>query len=99
MSALSDGARWQRLDAALRELLDLDEQARTRWIDAHCAGDEAIADELRQLLACADRAGPLEQVGKSSVLIDAFDALPGRDVRVGGWTLLRRIGAGGMAEV
>ena len=99
MSLLPDAARWQRLDAALRTLLDLDEAARADWISVHCTDDEATACELRQLLACAGCSGTLEQVERPTTLIDAIDALPGNPGRVGTWTLLHRIGAGGMAEV
>ena len=98
MNRLPDPPQWSRLDAALRELLDLDGAARARWIAGHFADDPATAAELRRLVAYADQAGPLERVGESAALADALDTLSA-GASVGGWHLRRRIGAGGMAEV
>ena len=96
---LPDPEHWHELDEALRELLEIDAPARQSWIEARFAGRPELADELRKLVDYADASGPLERIGQSSALIDALDAMPGNVDAIAGWRLLRRIGAGGMAEV
>ena len=96
---LPDPEHWRELDEALREVLELDSGARQDWIDARFSERPELAAELRKLVDYADASGPLERIGQSSALIDALDALPGNTDVIAGWHLLRRIGAGGMAEV
>ncbi|MCB1032706.1 MAG: serine/threonine protein kinase, partial [Acidobacteria bacterium] len=96
---LPDPEHWRELDGALRDLLDLDIDARSAWIDERFGDRPELAAELRRLIAYAEKAGPLERVGETNALIDALDALPGTAPAIAGWRLIRRIGAGGMAEV
>ncbi|SFN18449.1 serine/threonine-protein kinase [Dokdonella immobilis] len=96
---LPDPEHWRELDEALRELLDIDAGAREEWIEERFQGRPDLANDLRRLVAYAEKAGPLERVGESNAVIDALDALPGAAGTIAGWRLLRRIGAGGMAEV
>jgi eukaryotic-like serine/threonine-protein kinase len=99
VSRLPDSDRWRRLDAALREVLELGPEARALWIATHCSAKPELAAELRRMVEYADQDGPLERVGHSAMLADALAALSGGDARIGEWLLLRRIGTGGMAEI
>jgi len=99
VNRLPDSERWQWLDAALRAMLELDPAERERAIAARCADHPELAAELRRLVGYADQAGPLERIGQSASLADALDAISARAGTIGGWRLLHRIGAGGMAEV
>jgi serine/threonine-protein kinase len=99
MTRLPDSERWREIDAALTDLLDVPPSERDAWIDAHCAGRPDVAAELRALLAHAEADGPLDRVGRSAVLADALGAHAREDGIIGGWRLVRRIGAGGMADV
>lgn len=98
MSRLPDSERWREIDAALTDLLDVEPPARAAWIDTHCTGRPDIAAELRALLAHAETEGPLDHVERSATLADALGE-HGDGTVIGGWRLIRRIGAGGMADV
>ena len=99
MNPLPDSDRWSELDAALGLLLDLDRVARERWIGTHCADRPDLAAELRALVAHADEAGPLERIERSAAFAEALGARADEGSLIAGWRLVRRIGAGGMAEV
>jgi serine/threonine-protein kinase len=100
MTHLPDSERWREIDAALTHLLDIAPDERTAWIDTNCVERPDIAAELRALLAHAEAEGPLDRVERSAVLADALGAPHASEGTViGGWRLVRRIGAGGMADV
>ena len=95
-------AQWQELDRELDQLLDLEpEQRATRLLDLDRA-QPLRAARLRRLLAGLSRSESLEHIADSPLYADALSELPGtlrQGQRLGDWTLLGRIGQGGMAEV
>ncbi len=98
----TDLERRRRAFAVLREALDIDDAERERWIDERCAGDEALAAEVRALLP-APRAGVLDEDASTIAarLLDEADAdatLPA-GAQIGAWTLARTLGSGGMGTV
>ena len=99
MSRLPDPERWCELDAALCELLELDADRRAAWIAEHCRDRPDLAAELASLVTHADAVGTLERVESSAAFVDALGAQADAVASVGGWRLVRRVGAGGMAEV
>jgi len=99
MNRLPDPERWCELDAALCELLELDADRRAAWIAAHCRDRPDLAAELTSLVAHAGAAGALERIENSAAFVDALGAKADEGAIVAGWRLVRRIGAGGMAEV
>jgi serine/threonine-protein kinase len=94
-----DAQRWRELDAALRELLAVDEDKRASWIATHAASTPELMADLRRLVGFADAPGPLEQLEQSATLVEALDTLCGSLDHIDGWRMLKRIGTGGMAEV
>ncbi|MCB1628483.1 MAG: protein kinase [Xanthomonadales bacterium] len=92
---------WQRLDQALDRLLQLDAVARERTLAALEQTEPEQARKLRRLLAGLDRSQALEGAAGAELVARALsqwtELQPGK--RIGEWTILRRIGAGGMAEV
>lgn len=104
MSRESEDALERRRSAfaLLREALDVDANSLDRWIDDRCAGDAALAAELRALLS-TPRTGVLDENASAVAarLIDEADVehiLPAGS-HVGAWTLSRRLGSGGMGTV
>jgi len=89
----SNSARFARVEVLLDALLELPEAERAAYLDAY-GGDASIRDEALELLRAAEasegfleeRARPAESSGHE-----------GR--RIGAWSLIRRIGRGGMGEV
>lgn|GEM_PF-5858248 len=92
---------WQRLDHALAELLLLDAGGRERSLERIASEDIATATRLRRLLEAALECPLLDDQSVYSGLTDRasnnFELEPGG--RLGSWTLLKRIGRGGMSEV
>ncbi|WP_257389597.1 serine/threonine-protein kinase, partial [Tahibacter caeni] len=88
--------------ALLREALELEPAARAAFAAAQTAGDPALAALLAQLLA-AEAAPHLLDGGAAAVaerLADgADDDELAADSCVGGWTIRRRLGRGGMGAV
>ncbi|MBO9662959.1 serine/threonine-protein kinase [Dokdonella sp.] len=95
-------ARRRRAFVLLREALDVADEARGAWIARRCDGDDALADELRALLGTEKTDLLDDDVGVIAArLIDedeTHETLPA-GTRLGDWTLVRRIGHGGMGTV
>ncbi len=98
MQAVDD---WQELNRQLEMLLDQDTADRLRSLDELAASDPAKAQRLQRLLAGITRSEPLEQLGAVGLVQEALQSLEtlGPGDTLGDWTLQRRIGRGGMAEV
>jgi len=97
--------RWKSLSALLDEALDLDTGARATWLERLAAGDAATADALRRLLAHAKTAStaalitdrPFDELLRNALVDEDIVELPSQ--RVGAWTTLSVLGAGGMGAV
>jgi serine/threonine-protein kinase len=98
MSRLPEGARWEALDTALRELLEIDAAEQAEWIERRCREQPDLAVDLRRLAEHARHTGALERIDGPRLLAEALEP-PASGMDVGDWRLLQRIGAGGMAEV
>lgn len=94
MSAPGETGRWREADAALDRLLDLPVYEREAALQALGLQPEVRECVQRLLAAHASTDGVLERPLRGSPVPDA---LAGR--RLGGWTLEREIGRGGMAVV
>lgn len=90
-----DPRRWQRLSAALDELLALAPAARDVRLAALRAADAALADELAALLAQETRIE--DERFLDGAALDAPPTLAGQ--RIGAYTIERELGEGGMGSV
>lgn len=95
---MGDSSVSRRALALFDEAVEQPLASRDAWIDAHCAGDAALASELRSLLAGADRAsGILDVLPDFAVLPDLGQALG--DALGFGYEIRQQIGRGGMGTV
>ncbi|MBK7644052.1 MAG: serine/threonine protein kinase [Planctomycetes bacterium] len=83
--------RWSRSEELFQRALDLDPQLRTEFLARECAGDAELAAHAAELLAGHARVEP--------GFLESDAGTRGAGTRVGEFTLLRRLGAGGMGEV
>jgi serine/threonine protein kinase/Tol biopolymer transport system component len=87
--------QWQRLEQLLEPALDLTPDARQRFLDAECGGDEVLRGELESLLAAHTQTGPLD------LDLPARSSLPGpaTGTVVSHYEILDQLGSGGMGVV
>ncbi len=94
--------RKRRVFALLRDVLDLPDAERTQAIAKHCDDDVALASQVHALLA-VERASLLDGAA-SDIAVRfaegdmAIDDLPA-GTNVGGWSIVRPLGSGGMGTV
>ncbi len=93
--------QWQKVDEVFQGALDRAPGDRVSFLDEACEGDSELRLEADTLISAHDRAGDfIEQPAVTEdarVLVDALDHNIGRDI--GAYTVLERLGAGGMGEV
>jgi len=90
--------RWDRVSSILERALDLDPAARRELYASACADDPTIADEVERLVAADTGArGFLEPAAPTRTTPPTQPLTDG--ARIGGYTLIRRIGVGGMGVV
>ncbi len=93
--------RWQKVDRVLQAALDRLPQERVSFLDEACDGDEALRAETAALICAHDEADDfIEEAAiarDAAILVDALDNNIGRDI--GAYTIIERLGAGGMGEV
>jgi serine/threonine protein kinase len=96
--AVIDSQRWHEVDRVFAEALDRPLAERTAFLDAACAGNPALRQEVERLLA-ADREGSGFLESPPAGLLG--QALGDREEggSLGPYRLLRRIGSGGMGTV
>ncbi|HEU4663614.1 MAG TPA: serine/threonine-protein kinase [Dokdonella sp.] len=99
-----DQQAWERVRALFERALELDADARARFLDAACAGEVELRGEVEAMLR-ADADAPAS--GFAAATPEFAEAIGGREReadawvgrRVGVWRLLREIGRGGMGTV
>lgn len=93
--------RWQRVNALFHATLDREPGARDTYLDAECAGDSALADEVRSLLRAHAAAGALEQpaAAADSGLLGGGDGAALIGQRLGPYQITGLLGRGGMGIV
>jgi len=107
-----DPVTWARIEAIFREALELEGDARRRFIDRRCAGDAALRAEVSALLDADAEAGSFlaEPAAVFAAGIPTEDPLepprasgspetPVVGRRIGAYEITREIGRGGMGTV
>src|SRR3989449_4152079 len=94
--------RYHRIQALLQSALEREPDERGSFLNEACAGDESLRRQVESLLESYEQAGsflesPAAQVG-APLVTGARAKLAAGDA-VGPYTILSRIGSGGMAEV
>jgi len=94
--------QWQRVEAVLQEAIDRSPQDRASFLDAACAGDRQLLDEATSLINAYNEAGDF--IEQPAISQDAH-ILVGSDIadkighEIGPYTIVKRLGGGGMGEV
>lgn len=94
--------QWQKVEAVLQEALDLPRDERGSFLDEACAGDEQLRDEATSLVNAYDDAGDfIEQpaIAQDARVLVADDVNDRIGKAIGPYTIVSRLGAGGMGEV
>lgn len=92
-----DRERWQRLSPHLDRALELDGAAREAWLAELRGQDSALAADVAELMAEADRAGELRFLEGDAPELPFGASLAGQTL--GAYTLVAPIGQGGMGTV
>jgi Tol biopolymer transport system component len=94
--------RWQRLERIFAEARQLSVEAQSDFVARACGADETLRREALSLLAADDAPGEfmakpaLDRLAQS-VASEGWSLQPGE--RIGAYTILRLLGAGGAGEV
>jgi tetratricopeptide (TPR) repeat protein len=94
--------RFRRVDAIFDAVLDLPPGEQTAFIDRECAGDQALRDEVLELVRAYHQADVLESAAArvAAPLLEAAAAAAGpAPDRIGAFRVVREIGRGGMGRV
>ena len=94
--------RWKEVEDVLQGALDRPPQERASFLDQACAGDDELKKEASSLIGAYDEAGDfIEQpaIAQDARLLVGND--PSNDIGrdVGPYTIVERLGSGGMGEV
>ena len=93
--------RERDLERICQAALDRPIAERDAWLDEACGGDQALRRDVESLLAQADAASSFLQTPALAAAAHAMAAGPALAVgqRIGPYTILSALGAGGMGEV
>jgi eukaryotic-like serine/threonine-protein kinase len=94
--AVPESGFWKQVEEAFEAALAAGEDARTRVLEAHCAGRADLRAEVESLLAAHAGAGGF----LSAPVVEGPDTVPQiPGARVGAFRVLERVASGGMGEV
>ncbi len=95
-----DPERWHRIDELLQAALDREPEERSRFLDAACAGDPSLRENVEKLLAADARCrGILDQPPRLDFDTIAPAAGDAAGDRIGPYRIEREIARGGMGVV
>src|SRR5688572_7664865 len=96
----ADGVGWQRLESLFAKASSMPTGERLAFLDAECAGNAELRQELNELLACSDPATGFFGRFRDAIT-DAPPELtdPLAGTLVGHYRIETRLGAGGMGIV
>jgi serine/threonine-protein kinase len=95
-------SRDARVDQLFERALELEASARAAWLAVECAGDDALRREVEQLVELSEREvddliAPVRALAADAIEEGDGGLEPGD--RIGPWTVVDRIGRGGMGVV
>ncbi|HUQ33459.1 MAG TPA: protein kinase, partial [Pyrinomonadaceae bacterium] len=94
--------RWRQVDELLQSALDRPAEERAAFLEAACGADESLKGEVKSLLASYDEAGSFIErpaLESDGDLFENETAALETGRMLGGYEVVRRIGAGGMGDV
>jgi serine/threonine-protein kinase len=101
-----EAERWKLVDDLLQSALELGPERREEFLERACAGDSALADEVKSLLTSHRRAGGFleESAAEMAARAIAADTVPSLSQPLVGqvvshYRILKMIGRGGMGSV
>lgn len=95
-----DAARWEQVQALFHEVLALPQAERPAWLEAHCAGDDALVSEVLALLEEDARGSALLDQGVAHAAHQVFgDAHALESREFGAYRITSVLGEGGMGVV
>lgn len=93
---------WRKVEAIVGMTLEQAPHEQSTFLDATCAGDEALRDEVMSLLALEDKTVDFLEAPAVEFAAELFTEDSGSSIkeqRIGAYKLLREIGRGGMGMV
>lgn len=93
--------RWERLKQIFEAAVEMDALRRTGFLEEACDGDDSLKNEVQALLKYHEDDSFLGKPAESlfkEMLEEESGAVPALD-QLGAYTLIRKIGSGGMGEV
>ncbi|HKB66541.1 MAG TPA: serine/threonine-protein kinase [Pyrinomonadaceae bacterium] len=94
--------QWQKVEAVLQEAIDRPPQDRASFLDAACAGDSQLWEEATTLVNAYNEAGDfIEQpaISRDAHILIGSDIADKIGLEIGPYTIVKRLGGGGMGEV
>jgi len=94
--------QWQKVEAVLQEAIDRPPQDRASFLDAACAGDSQLLEEATTLVNAYNEAGDfIEQpaISQDAHILIGSDIADKIGQEIGPYTIVKRLGGGGMGEV
>ncbi|HEV2834814.1 MAG TPA: protein kinase, partial [Pyrinomonadaceae bacterium] len=100
--------RWQQISQIFNSAIALDNEARAAYVNEQCAGDDVLRAEVEKLIDSHQQASAEDFIGGcaaddgAALLIDDAEAEARRlkkGQQFGSYTILDRLGTGGMGEV
>lgn len=96
-----DSERWQRIENIFQSALDCDPNRRAALLDAECAGDAALREEIESLLASYPNSGFTENGAfpEAVKILERRAQSLAEGKQIGPYRIVREIGQGGMGVV
>src|SRR6185369_15526978 len=91
--------RWRRIESLFHEALTKDPAQRASFLDEACSNDTVLRREVESLLAHDKLASEFLESDGSSVKPEIPMELVAAGERIGPYTVIELLGAGGMGEV
>ncbi|MBE2210462.1 MAG: serine/threonine protein kinase [Xanthomonadaceae bacterium] len=100
-----EAERWRRLSRLFDQAVELEGDARRRFIERECANDSAMCAKLQQMLDADAQASAFDDGIAAAITLpdvaadDDDEALNAIGMHLGPWRLMRMLGRGGMGSV